>query len=152
VYVPRYHRQDDPIIIDSFIHENSFATLVSGTESGLVAVHIPIELIAHHHVPAERLTFIGAFGVLVGIGGVGLIFSSQLMAKGSMARWGCLAVLLASFTIAYSHVPVKSRGAHLDRGLLTAVQMCFACVPLLIAGLVVDGNPLRFRWTVLTVV
>jgi transcriptional regulator len=44
VYVPRYYRQDDPEIINSFIHENSFATLVSGTESGLVAVHIPIEL------------------------------------------------------------------------------------------------------------
>ncbi len=109
-------------------------------------------MIAHHHVPAERLTFIKGFGVLMGIAGVGLIFSSQLMAKGSMAMWGCLAVLSASFTIAYSQVLVKSRGAHLDRGLLTTVQMCFACVPLLIAGLVVDGNPLRFRWTVLTVV
>ena len=109
-------------------------------------------MIAHHHVPAERLTITKAFGVLMGIAGVALIFSNQLMAKGSMALWGCLAVLLASFAIAYAHVLVKSRGAHLDRGVLTAVQICFACVPLLIIGLVVDGNPLRFRWTVLTVV
>lgn len=44
MYIPRYYRQDDPEIIDSFIRENSFATLVSGTESGMVAVHLPIEL------------------------------------------------------------------------------------------------------------
>lgn len=44
MYIPRYFRQDDPEIIDSFIYENSFATLVSGTESGLVAVHLPLEL------------------------------------------------------------------------------------------------------------
>lgn len=109
-------------------------------------------MIAHHHIPTERLTFTKIFGVLMGIAGVAVIFSSQLIAKGSMAMWGCLAVLLASFSVAYSHVLVKSRGAHLDRGVLTAVQMCVACIPLLIAGLVVDGNPLRFRWTVLTVV
>ena len=44
MYVPRYYRENDPETIDNFIHQNSFATLVSGTESDLVAVHIPIEL------------------------------------------------------------------------------------------------------------
>ena len=44
MYIPRHYRQDDPEIIDSFIRENSFATLVSSNENGMEAVHLPVEL------------------------------------------------------------------------------------------------------------
>ena len=127
---------------------------ISAGLGALLASTVPLFglVIAHRHVPGERMTFTKVFGVLLGIAGVGVIFSGQLISKGSTAMWACIAVLLASLATAYAHVLVKSRGAHLDRGVLTAAQMCFACIPLIVAGLVVEGSPLRFRWTTQSIV
>ena len=44
MYIPRHYRQNNPDVIDGFIQSNSFATLVSVTDDGPTAVHIPIEL------------------------------------------------------------------------------------------------------------
>ena len=44
MYIPRHYRQSDPEVIDRFIQSNSFATLVSVSDDGPTAVHIPIEL------------------------------------------------------------------------------------------------------------
>lgn len=42
MYIPRQYRQRNPDVIDGFIQSNSFATLVSVTNDGPMAVHIPI--------------------------------------------------------------------------------------------------------------
>ena len=42
MYIPRQYRQRNPDVIDGFIQSNSFATLVSVTDDGPMAVHIPI--------------------------------------------------------------------------------------------------------------
>ena len=44
MYIPRYYSQNNPDVIDGFIQSNSFATLVSVTDDGPTAVHIPVEL------------------------------------------------------------------------------------------------------------
>ena len=44
MYIPRPYRQNDPDVIDRFMQSNTFATLVSVTDDGPMAVHIPIEL------------------------------------------------------------------------------------------------------------
>lgn len=127
---------------------------ISAGLGALLASTVPLFglVIAHRQIPGERLTFPKVFGVLIGIAGVGVIFSGQLIAKGSTAMWACIAVLVASFATAYAHVLVKARGAHLDRWVLTAAQMCFACIPLVLAGLVVEGSPFRFGWSGLSIV
>ena len=44
MYIPRHYSQNNPDVIDGFIQSNSFATLVSVTDDGPTAVHIPVEL------------------------------------------------------------------------------------------------------------
>lgn len=115
----------------------------------LLASTVPLFglLVAHHQVPGDGITRRKLAGVLLGVAGVAAIFSSQLGIKSSSAIWGGAAVLLGSFCVALAAVLVKSRGAHLDRGILMAGQMCFALLPLSVIGLIAEGNPLRFNWT-----
>lgn len=104
-------------------------------------------LIAHLHLPGERLTLAKVCGVVLGIIGVGVIFSNQLSAVGPLALWGSAAIVTGAFGAAYSNVLIKSRGGHLDPAMLAAGQMMCGLVPLLIIGIVTEGNPLLFHWT-----
>jgi len=104
-------------------------------------------VIAHRHLPGERITLTKICGVLLGIAGVGVIFSDQLRIEGTFALWGSAAIIVGAFGVAYANVLVKARGGHLDPATLAAVQMCFGLVPLLIIGSLTEGSPLNFRWT-----
>ena len=44
MYIPRYFEITDPLVIEQFIKENSFATIVSTGTEFPIATHIPIEL------------------------------------------------------------------------------------------------------------
>jgi drug/metabolite transporter (DMT)-like permease len=125
--------------------------------SGLAAVlqaTIPLFglLIAHRLLPAERMTATKVFGVLLGLAGVGVIFSNQMHAGGSLALWGSAAIVLGAFAVALSNVLIKARGAHFDPAVLASGQMIFGLVPLLIVGFIKEGNPINFHWTRLAVV
>lgn len=109
-------------------------------------------LIAHVHLPAERLTLAKVLGVALGVFGVGVIFSNQLSVEGPRALWGSAAIVVGAFGAAYSNVLVKARGGHIDPAMLAAGQMSFGLVPLLIVGILAEGNPLRFRWTPMALV
>jgi drug/metabolite transporter (DMT)-like permease len=109
-------------------------------------------LIAHLHLPAERLTLAKVCGVALGVFGVGVIFSNQLSVEGPLALWGSAAIVTGAFGAAYSNVLIKARGGHLDPAMLAAGQMMFGLVPLLIIGISVEGNPLKFHWTPLAFV
>jgi drug/metabolite transporter (DMT)-like permease len=109
-------------------------------------------VIAHIHLPAERLTIAKVCGVALGVIGVAIIFSNQLSIAGPLALWGSAAIVAGAFGAAYSNVLVKARGGHLDPAILAAGQMLFGLVPLLIVGHFIEGNPLRFRWTPLALV
>ncbi|HEV2765960.1 MAG TPA: EamA family transporter [Pyrinomonadaceae bacterium] len=104
-------------------------------------------LIAHYHLPGERITVAKLLGVLLGVAGVGVIFSNQLHAEGLMALWGSAAIVTGAFAVAYANVLVKAKGGHLSPATLAAGQMFFGLVPLLVFGLATEGNPLDFRWT-----
>jgi len=102
---------------------------------------------AHFHLPGERLTWARIAGVILGVCGVGVVFSNQLAVAGSKALAGCVALILSSLFVAYSNVLVKAHGTKMDPAILAAGQMFFGLLLLFAVGLPLEGNPLNFRWT-----
>jgi drug/metabolite transporter (DMT)-like permease len=102
---------------------------------------------AHFHLPAERLSWTRIFGVVLGVFGVGVVFSNQLQIAGSRALAGCVALILSAMFAAYSNVLVKAYGKHLNPAVLSAGQMFFGLLLLLAVGIPLEGNPFRFHWT-----
>ena len=127
---------------------------ISSGLAALLQATIPVFglLIAHVHLPGERLTAWRMAGALLGVVGVGVIFSNQMGAEGVMAAWGSAAVVVGAACVAYANVLVKARGAHLDPAVLAAGQMVCGLVPLFAFGLAFEGNPISFHWTALAVV
>jgi len=104
-------------------------------------------VIAHLYLPHERLTTRKVIGVLMGVVGVAIIFSDQLTIAGHLALLGSVALVASAFFGAYSNVLVKAYAREIDPQVLAAGQMIFGFPPLLIIGIVTEGNPFRFHWT-----
>lgn len=104
-------------------------------------------LLAHFVIPAERMTRLKLVGILVGIGGVAMIFSHQIQGADSLAAWGSAAVLVAAALEAIASVLIRKLGGHLDPAVLTTVQMSVGFVPLLVIGLIFEGSPFGSQWT-----
>lgn len=102
---------------------------------------------AHFHLPGERLTWAKIGGVVLGVCGVGVVFSNQLAVAGPQALAGCVALILSSIFVSYSNVLVKARGTKMDPAILAAGQMFFGMLLLLSVGIPLEGNPMRFHWT-----
>lgn len=107
---------------------------------------------AHLHLPGERMTWTKTFGVMLGVCGVGVVFSNQLAIAGEKALAGCVALVLSSLFVAYSNVLVKKYGRKLEPAVLAAGQMFFGLIPLLLIGIPLEGNPFHFRWTPMALV
>jgi len=107
---------------------------------------------AHLHLPSERLTWKKIGGVVLGVCGVGVVFSNQLVVSGRQALAGCVALVLSAMFAAYSNVLVKAFGKHLNPAVLSAGQMLFGLLLLLSVGIPLEGNPLRFHWTPIAVI
>lgn len=126
------------------------------TSSGLAAILqtiIPVFglILAHLHLPEERITLPKLVGVVLGIAGVAIIFSNQMETGGPSAFQGSVAIVVGAFGAAYSNVLVKSRGGKLDYAVLAGGQMVCGLIPLLIMGIIFEGNPLKLHWTPLAV-
>jgi len=120
--------------------------------SGLAAVlqaTIPVFglVIAHYYLPGEPMTWPKLFGVVLGIFGVGVVFSNQLAVAGGKALAGSVAVVVGSAVVAYSNVLIKARGRKMDPAILAAGQMFFGLIPLLVIGIPLEGSPFGFHWT-----
>jgi drug/metabolite transporter (DMT)-like permease len=102
---------------------------------------------AHLYLPGEPLTRAKIFGVVMGVAGVGVIFSNQLRIAGPQALAGCAALVLSSICVAYGNVLVKARGKNLDPAILAGGQMLFGLIPLLLIGISLEGDPFHFHWT-----
>jgi len=109
-------------------------------------------IIAHYYLPGERMTLAKIAGVMMGVIGVGVIFSNQLQVSGPDAVWGGAALVLSAFCAAYANVLVKAYGLNLHPSVLAAGQMLFGLVPLFLVGIPLEGNPLRLHWTMMAVV
>ena len=109
-------------------------------------------VIAHLHLPAERMTWPKIVGVVLGIIGVAVVFSNQLAIAGGKALAGCIALVLSALFAAYSNVLVKAHGKNLEPAILAAGQMFFGLIPLMVIGLLLEGNPIAFRWSAMALV
>ena len=108
-------------------------------------------ILAHIYVPAERITLVKIAGVVLGVCGVGVVFSNQLAISGRLALAGCVGMVLSAFFAAYSNVLVKTHGRNLNPAVIAAFQMFFGLIPLLLYGITLEGNPVSFRWTAIAV-
>ena len=127
---------------------------ISSGLAALLQATIPVFglVIAHFYLPGERMTPAKVAGVVLGVCGVGVVFSNQLAVAGGRAFAGSVAMVFSSFFVAYSNVLIKARAAKLDPAIIAAGQMFFGLVPLLLIGIPLEGNPLHFRWTTMAVV
>ena len=127
---------------------------VSSGLAALLQATIPVFglIFAHFHLPGERMTTAKILGVVLGVAGVAVIFSNQLSVAGTMAIAGSAGLVIGSACAAYANVLVKSRGSKMDPAILALGQMIFGMVPLLLIGIIFEGNPLSFRWTGMAVV
>lgn len=127
---------------------------VSSGLAALLQATIPVFglVIAHFYLPNEQMTPGKVLGVVLGVAGVGVIFSDQLTVAGPKAVAGSAGLVIGSACAAYANVLVKSRGGKMEPATLAFGQMIFGLVPLLLIGIATEGNPLRFRWTGMAIV
>jgi drug/metabolite transporter (DMT)-like permease len=109
-------------------------------------------VIAHFYLPGEQMTPVKIFGVVMGVAGVGVVFSNQLSVAGPRALAGCAALVLSSACAATANILVKKRGNNLDPAILAGGQMFFGLIPLLLIGIPLEGNPFHFHWTRMAIV
>jgi drug/metabolite transporter (DMT)-like permease len=123
-------------------------SISSGLTAVLQAATPAFTLIfAHYLLPDEPFTLSKLSAIALGIVGVAVIFSDQLSVVGWSALLGSAAVAAGALCVAFAYVVVKAYGSHLQPSVLTAGQMLCGLVPLMIFGLLKEGNPLAFRWT-----
>ena len=124
--------------------------------SGLAAVlqaTIPMfgMLFAHLMLPDEPLQLPKLLGALLAVGGVAMICERLLGFNGFMAFWGGLGIILGAASAAFSNVLLKARALQLAPAMIAAWQMIFGAAPLLLIGFMVEGNPLTFHWSVVSI-
>jgi drug/metabolite transporter (DMT)-like permease len=103
--------------------------------------------LAHWHLSSEPLTWPRIAGVVLGVIGVAMVFSGELGIGGPRALWASAGIVVAALATAHAGVLVKARGTHIEPVVLAGVQMAGGCIPLLLGGLVFEGNPMGFHWT-----
>jgi drug/metabolite transporter (DMT)-like permease len=79
--------------------------------------------------------------------GIAIIFSGELGIGGPRALWASVGIVGAALATAHAGVLVKARGTHIEPSVLAGVQMAGGCIPLLVGGIAVEGNPFAFHWT-----
>lgn len=122
---------------------------ISSGLAALLQATIPLFglLIAHRYLPNEPLTFIRLCGVVIGLFGVGIIFSDQLTLGDVWSVWGSIAIIVGAFAAAYSNVLLKASDVKLDLSVLVAGQMLCGLVPLLVLSFIKEGSPLTMHWS-----
>jgi drug/metabolite transporter (DMT)-like permease len=99
------------------------------------------------HLPAERITGLKVFAVLLGITGVSVIFNEQLQIKDFWAFVGCVAIVVGAYAAAHASILIKAHGGKMHPATLLFGQMVCGILPLIIYALTVEGNPLNLVWT-----
>ncbi len=103
--------------------------------------------LAHRYLASEPLNRWKVAGVLLGVLGVAIVCSGQLGIGGPLAFWASLGIIFAALATAHAGVLIKAGGTHMEPSVLAGVQMAGGCLPLLLGGMLLEGNPLHFNWT-----
>lgn len=103
--------------------------------------------LAHRYLASEPLTHWKVAGVLLGVIGVAIVCSGQLGIGGPLAFWASLGIIFAALATAHAGVLIKAGGTHMEPSVLAGVQMAGGCIPLLLGGVLLEGNPVHFHWT-----
>jgi drug/metabolite transporter (DMT)-like permease len=124
--------------------------------SGLAAVlqaTIPIfgMMFAHWMLPAEPLRWQRLAGAFLALGGVAVICARLLDFNGLIAFWGGLGIIAGAAGAAFSNVLLKQRPIQLGPAMIAAWQMIFGTVPMLALGGIVEGNPIHFHWSTMSI-
>lgn len=127
---------------------------ISSGLAALLQATIPLFglIIAHYYLPGEPLTLMRLGGVVIGLLGVGVIFSNQLKIGDAWSFWGSAAIVTGALAAAYSNVLVKAHAAKFDITVLVAGQMFCGFVPLVTLSIIKEGNPLRLHWSLAAIV
>src|SRR3954469_21946977 len=122
---------------------------VSSGLSAVLQATIPIfgMVFAHFIIPSEPLRGARIAGAVLALGGVAVICSRLLDFGGLLAFWGGVGIVFGAAGAAFSNVLLKARAIRLAPAMLAAWQMIFGLIPLIAAGLLLEGNPLHFHWT-----
>lgn len=99
------------------------------------------------HLPNERITRLKVIAVLTGVCGVAVIFIEQLQVNSLLAFAGCAAIVVGAYAAAHGSILIKTYGGAIHPATLVFGQMICGIAPVIIYGLVVEGNPLRLNWT-----
>ena len=102
---------------------------------------------AHFYLPAESLKWERVLGAFLALAGVTLICAKLLDFQGIMAFWGGVAIVIGAAATSYANVLIKARGKKFAPAMISAWQMLFALVPLLLVGFWREGNPAHFHWS-----
>ncbi len=98
-------------------------------------------------LPAERITRLKVFAVLLGIVGVAVIFIEQLQINSVMGFAGCAAIVVGAYAAAQASILIKAKGSALHPASLVFCQMICGLPLIIVYALVQEGSPLNFRWT-----
>ncbi len=104
-------------------------------------------VLASVHLPNEKITEIKIVSVLLGIGGVAVIFIEQLQINSWLAFAGCVAIVVGAYAAAHASILVKAYGGNLHPASLVFGQMICGILPIIIYAFSVEGNPLKLNWT-----
>ncbi len=120
--------------------------------SGLAAVlqaMIPVFglVLAWIFLPNERITAQKIVAIAIGFIGVTVIFADQLLIDNWMAFAGCVAIVVGAYAAAQASILVKAKAVDIHPAALVFCQMLCGLPAIIIYSLVVEGNPLTFKWT-----
>jgi drug/metabolite transporter (DMT)-like permease len=113
-------------------------------ESGMAAVLFAImpfivALLAYLIIGTERLTAAKMAGMVVGFGGIILIFADNLNARGGLGIWGMAAIVFSSFFSSLATVLSKRHFNDINPLPLTAVQTAIGAVTLTGLGVLTES-------------
>lgn len=104
------------------------------------------------HLPAERITWLKIFAVLLGIIGVAVIFIEQLQINNFLAFAGCAAIVIGAYAAAHASILIKAYGGKMHPATLVFGQMTCGILPIIIYALTFEGNPLKLNWTWMAII